>query len=87
MMDTADQLTVRLTEISRFHDAIINSLGTYIVGNQNLLELVLIALLSEGHILIEGVPGTAKTTIAKAVARATNCHVRPYPGCRRSPAC
>jgi MoxR-like ATPase len=72
-MITTDPETVRLNEISRFHDAIIEKLGTYIVGNSDLLELILIALLSEGHILIEGVPGTAKTTIAKAIALATNC--------------
>jgi MoxR-like ATPase len=72
-MITSDPETVRLNEISYFHDAIIGKLGTYIVGNSDLLELILIALLSEGHILIEGVPGTAKTTIAKAVALATNC--------------
>ena len=72
-MITTDPETIRLDGISRFHDAIIDTLGTYIVGNSNLLELILIALLSEGHILIEGVPGTAKTTIAKAVALATNC--------------
>jgi len=73
MMETEDQLIKKLTGIAAFHDALITTLGTYIVGNQNLLELVFIALLSEGHILIEGVPGTAKTTIAKAVALATNC--------------
>ena len=79
-MDTTDQLTIKLTEISRFHDAIIDTLGTYIVGNSNLLDLIFIALLSEGHILIEGVPGTAKTTIAKAFALATNCMFRRIQG-------
>jgi len=59
--------------ISRFHDAIIDMVGSYVVGNQDLLELILVALLSEGHLLIEGAPGTAKTTIAKAVALATSC--------------
>jgi len=73
MMETEDQLTAKLTGIAAFHDTLIETLGTYIVGNQYLLELIFIALLSEGHILIEGVPGTAKTTIAKAVALATNC--------------
>ncbi len=72
MIET-DQEIIGLNEISRFHDTVIDKLGTYIVGNQNLMELILIALLSEGHILIEGVPGTAKTTIAKALALATNC--------------
>jgi MoxR-like ATPase len=72
-MDTPEPLNSRLPEIARFHDEVIGTLGAYIVGNANLLELILIALLSEGHILIEGVPGTAKTTIAKAVALATNC--------------
>jgi MoxR-like ATPase len=72
-MITTDPETIRLDKISRFHDAIIGKLGTYVVGNSDLLELILVALLSEGHILIEGVPGTAKTTIAKAVALATNC--------------
>jgi MoxR-like ATPase len=79
-MDSTDQLTLKLTEISRFHDAIIDTLGTYIVGNSNLLDLIFIALLSEGHILIEGVPGTAKTTIAKAFALATNCMFRRIQG-------
>ncbi len=72
-MITTDPVNTRLEEISRFYTAVIDTLGTYIVGNQDLLELILIALLSEGHILIEGVPGTAKTTIAKALALATNC--------------
>ena len=35
--------------------------------------MILIALLNEGHILIEGVPGTAKTTIAKSIALITGC--------------
>jgi MoxR-like ATPase len=73
MVDVTDLQNSKLREISRFHGDLIDTLGTYIVGNSTLLELIFIALLSEGHILIEGVPGTAKTTIAKAVALATNC--------------
>ncbi|WP_297092675.1 MoxR family ATPase [Thermococcus sp.] len=41
-----------------------------VVGKEDIIELLTIALLSEGHVLIEGIPGVAKTTIAKAFARA-----------------
>jgi MoxR-like ATPase len=41
-----------------------------IVGQDRALELMLIALLSDGHVLVEGVPGTAKTLLARAFAAA-----------------
>lgn len=43
-------------------------MGDLIVGNEDLIELGVIALLSGGHILIEGLPGTAKTTVVKTLA-------------------
>lgn len=62
-----------LTPVAELRDALTSLLGRYIVGNQDLIDLILISLLTEGHILIEGVPGTAKTTIAKAIALVTGC--------------
>ncbi|MBM4430854.1 MAG: MoxR family ATPase [Chloroflexi bacterium] len=44
-----------------------------IVGKRDVVELALAALLCEGHILIEDVPGIGKTTLAKAIARSVNC--------------
>ncbi len=41
-----------------------------IVGQDDALDLMLVALMSDGHILLEGVPGTAKTLLAQAFARA-----------------
>src|SRR5204863_6104803 len=41
-----------------------------VVGQDDVIEQVLIALLTEGHALIEGVPGTAKTLLVKVLARA-----------------
>ena len=41
-----------------------------VVGQDDVIEQVLIALLTEGHALIEGVPGTAKTLMVKVLARA-----------------
>jgi MoxR-like ATPase len=59
--------------LADLHHKIIKQLSGFIVGNRDLIELICIALLSEGHILIEGLPGTAKTTIAKAIALVTGC--------------
>lgn len=45
-------------------------IGKVIVGQEQVVEQVLIALFTEGHALIEGVPGTAKTLLVKVLARA-----------------
>lgn len=48
--------------------------GKVIVGQDEVVEQVLVALLTEGHALIEGVPGTAKTLLVKVLARAIGAH-------------
>jgi MoxR-like ATPase len=67
------ELESKVLEISRLYAAINQNVEEYVVGNQPLVDAILIALFSEGHILIEGVPGTAKTTIAKSIAIMTGC--------------
>jgi len=47
-----------------------------IVGKGEVIELALVALLCEGHILIEDVPGIGKTTLAKTIARSLSCTFR-----------
>ena len=44
-----------------------------IVGKDEVIELAMVALLCEGHVLIEDVPGIGKTTLAKALARSLDC--------------
>ena len=46
-----------------------NEIKKVIIGHENLINSMLIALISKGHILIEGVPGIAKTTAVKALAK------------------
>jgi MoxR-like ATPase len=44
-----------------------------IVGKQDVIELLLVALFCEGHVLLEDVPGIGKTTLAKALAKSLDC--------------
>lgn len=48
---------------------IVENISRVIVGKKNSIELLLVALLGEGHVLIEDVPGVGKTLIAKALAK------------------
>jgi MoxR-like ATPase len=51
-----------------FSQAVQTNVGRVIIGKPSIVELLLTALLVEGHVLIEDVPGTGKTTLAKALA-------------------
>src|SRR5256714_13971018 len=49
------------------------NIARVIVGKTAVIDLVLVALFSGGHILVEDVPGIGKTTLAKAIARSIGC--------------
>lgn len=62
--------------MNNIHDAakkIIDNVEKVIVGKHEVVKLVLVALLSEGHILIEDIPGVGKTMLARSIARSLNC--------------
>src|SRR6516164_3910934 len=50
-------------------ESLLNRAERVVVGQRESLELVLLALLAGGHVLLEGVPGTAKTLMARVLAR------------------
>src|SRR6476619_208590 len=53
---------------------IVGELRKTIVGQDNVIEQILIAILAEGHALLEGVPGTAKTLAVKTISSAIGAH-------------
>jgi MoxR-like ATPase len=62
IQETCNQLTDNVSKV--------------IVGKENIIQLMFVALLCEGHVLIEDIPGIGKTTLAKAVAKSVSCTFR-----------
>ena len=60
---------VDLTELTQKVEKIKAELALYLVGQHQLVDYLLMSLLADGHVLIEGVPGVAKTLTAKLVAK------------------
>ncbi|MFT4839277.1 MAG: MoxR-like ATPase, partial [Oleispira sp.] len=62
----------KVAQESQFVELLVNEMNKVIVGQQYMIERLLIGLLGRGHILLEGVPGLAKTlaitTLSKAVS-------------------
>lgn len=58
-----------LSELNETAEKIRQEIGQVIVGQKSMIDLILIAILSDGHVLIEGVPGIAKTLTAKLMAK------------------
>ena len=61
-----------MTEIQDFSQQVLDNVERVIIGKRDLLELMMVALLCEGHVLVEDVPGTGKTMLARAFALSLN---------------
>jgi MoxR-like ATPase len=67
-------LNERIQQESAFVDMISMEMGKVIIGQKHMVERLLIGLLSNGHILLEGVPGLAKTLAIKSLAQIIDAH-------------
>ncbi|MBL7963377.1 MAG: MoxR family ATPase [Flavobacteriales bacterium] len=70
--DSIRQLNDRIQQASGFVDLIDHEMEKAIVGQKDMVHRLLVALLADGHILLEGVPGLAKTMAIKALAQTVN---------------
>ncbi|MBR6767578.1 MAG: MoxR family ATPase [Clostridia bacterium] len=57
----------------RFAQLLTGNVGKVIVGKEKTIELMMVAILCRGHVLIEDVPGVGKTTLASALAKSLDC--------------
>ncbi len=62
-----------MADIKMFSEQVIENLEKVVVGKRELLELIVIGLLCQGHVLIEDVPGVGKTVMARSLARSLDC--------------
>ena len=63
-----NNLTQRIAQESEYIDTLMLAIGTVIVGQHDLIQKLLIAMLSRGHVLLEGVPGLAKTLMVSTLS-------------------
>ncbi|GMA32913.1 AAA family ATPase [Litorihabitans aurantiacus] len=64
-----------VTEVADVAQRVADAVSRVLVGKEDVVRLAVVCLLSEGHLLIEDVPGTGKTSLAKALSRAVDAPV------------
>jgi MoxR-like ATPase len=64
---------MELSQIQELVHRVKNNVSKVIIGKEDTTELMLIAMLASGHVLLEDVPGTGKTLLAKTIARSLDC--------------
>ncbi len=65
-----------LAQVTERVEAVVSEVQRVYVGPRAIPEILLVTLLARGHVLLEGVPGVAKTTLCKAFSATLGCHFR-----------
>ena len=68
------EVTERLSRDSAFIEDLRNEIGRVVIGQHYMIERLLICMLADGHVLLEGVPGLAKTLSVSSLAKAISCN-------------
>jgi len=68
IQDAAESPADRVESFAGLHQVLSDNVGRVIQGKDEVIDLVLLCLIAEGHLLVEDVPGVGKTTLAKALA-------------------
>ncbi len=76
--DTSERqsATAAASEIRDIANKVKANISRVIVGKEDVIDLVLVAMMCDGHILFEDVPGIGKTTLAKSIAKSVGCTFR-----------
>ena len=69
MSTAGERVTQLLDEFRRSRDVMVGELGKVIIGQREVIELILAAVFTRGHVLLVGVPGLAKTLMVSSVAK------------------
>ena len=59
---------MNLTEVGRISNAVVDEVEKAVIGKRDALELLLLGVLADGHVLLEDYPGLAKTLMARSFA-------------------
>lgn len=66
------QINEKISESSKFIDELFSSMNQVIIGQEKLIDKIVISMLANGHVLLEGVPGLAKTMMVKELSNCIN---------------
>ena len=73
---TSQPTVITVDDVAEGFERVTGNIETVVEGKPEVVRLALMSLLSEGHLLLEDVPGVGKTLLAKAMARSIACSVR-----------
>lgn len=66
-------MKIKIEDYSKLLERIVENIGIVIIGKKNTVELVVLSMVSGGHVLIEDIPGVGKTSLVSALARSVDC--------------